>query len=53
MKQRYSKAADWDLISNIASQSEIPIIGNGDILTYIDAKKRLTESSCLATMTGR
>lgn len=53
MKQRYSKAADWDLISSIASQSETPIIGNGDILTYVDAKKRLEESSCLATMTGR
>lgn len=28
-QQRYTKAADWDCISSIASAHKVPIIGNG------------------------
>uniref|UniRef100_A0A3P8YEH7 tRNA-dihydrouridine(47) synthase [NAD(P)(+)] n=1 Tax=Esox lucius TaxID=8010 RepID=A0A3P8YEH7_ESOLU len=39
-EQRYTKSADWDYI-NTCSQlaSPIPLFGNGDILSYVDAMK--------------
>ncbi|XP_056154450.1 tRNA-dihydrouridine(47) synthase [NAD(P)(+)]-like [Lampris incognitus] len=39
-EQRYTKLADWDYI-NTCSQlaSPIPLFGNGDILSYVDAVK--------------
>ena len=56
MEQRYKKPADWVRISNVAapsSSSIAPIIGNGDILTFFEASKRIKESSCHAVMVGR
>ena len=55
---RYRKAADWDAITNVASSSGsssplVPIIGNGDILTYCEAERRLRDSGCLAALVGR
>lgn len=49
--QRYSKEADWDYIVNrvATSQSkslpEIPIIGNGDIFTFIDYQEKVENNS--------
>eukprot|EP00884_Botryococcus_braunii_P011283 jgi/Botrbrau1/20155/Bobra.0173s0056.1 len=40
------------LWAGVARDHAVPIIGNGDILTYYDARKRLAESTCLAVMTG-
>ncbi len=37
--QRYSKLADWNYIgkcNSIAQKDDIPIIGNGDILSFVD-----------------
>lgn len=47
-EQRYNKAADWPLISRVATASDIPIIGNGDILTLFEVHgcSVLTESLC-------
>jgi tRNA-dihydrouridine synthase 3 len=39
-EQRYSKAADWDLIGRVASERKIPVVGNGDILTHFEARER-------------
>ncbi len=36
MEQRYKKPADWNLISTTANAAAIPVIGNGDILTYYE-----------------
>ncbi|WKZ57947.1 MAG: tRNA-dihydrouridine synthase family protein [Bdellovibrionota bacterium] len=52
-EQRYTKAADWSLIAKIVSQSPIPIIGNGDILTWYEARDRWDSSRCAAIMIGR
>ena len=40
---RYSKPADWDLLGGVSEKysKEIPIIGNGDILTHFECEKRL------------
>lgn len=51
--QGYSGLSDWDFIKAVKSQSPLPIIGNGDILTGALAKKRLQESGCDGVMIGR
>lgn len=36
MEQRYKRAADWGLVQQAAHQLTVPIIGNGDVLTYYE-----------------
>lgn len=52
-EQRYSRAADWQRIAELVEQCRIPVIGNGDILTWYEAQDRLEQSRCIAVMTGR
>jgi len=33
---RYKKPADWELLSDLAEQHPVPLIGNGDILTHYE-----------------
>ncbi|MCB0420633.1 MAG: tRNA dihydrouridine synthase DusB [Bdellovibrionales bacterium] len=51
--QGYSGKADWDFIKEVKSQSQIPIIGNGDLTSAPLAVERLVESQCDAVMIGR
>jgi tRNA-dihydrouridine synthase 3 len=51
--QRYTKAANWDLIGEIKSRANIPIVGNGDILTWYEARDKLELSNADGAMTGR
>lgn len=38
---RYKKAADWSLLAELVQDNpELPIIGNGDILTYYETADR-------------
>lgn len=41
MQARYKKAADWDLVTRVASDNAMPVIGNGDVLTHYEAVRRL------------
>ena len=52
-EQGYSGKADWDYISQVKSESRIPIIGNGDIITAEGAFQALKRSSCDGVMIGR
>lgn len=52
-EQRYSKAADWDLVARLVEKLSIPVIGNGDILTWYEARMRKQHSGCAALMIGR
>ena len=52
-EQRYSKAADWDLIGRVASERGVPVIGNGDILTPYEARERRRQSGVRSVMLGR
>ena len=36
MEQRYKRAADWGLVQQAASHVTVPVIGNGDVLTYYE-----------------
>lgn len=52
-EQRYSRAADWDAIAQIAAERSIPVIGNGDILTWYEAHERWQKSGVASIMVGR
>ena len=51
--QGYSGKADWSIIKKVKENVSIPVIGNGDIKSYLDAKKMLRETDCDAIMIGR
>ncbi len=51
--QGYSGTADWELIRQVALESPIPIIGNGDLVTSDKAVKRVEEGYANAVMIGR
>jgi tRNA-dihydrouridine synthase 3 len=52
-EQRYSKAADWDLIGRVAAERGVPVIGNGDILTPYEARERMARSGVRSVMIAR
>jgi tRNA-dihydrouridine synthase 3 len=52
-EQRYSKAADWDLIGAVADERGVPVIGNGDILTHYEARDRMRRSGVRSVMLAR
>ena len=51
--QRYRRAADWSHVEQLAQELSIPVIGNGDIMTWRDAKMRMDASGCAGVMVGR
>ena len=58
-QQGYSKDANWETIRQAVIESKeegyghIPIIGNGDILTYYEARNRMEETGVQSVMVGR
>lgn len=52
--QMYEGQADWDIIKAVKENIKtIPIIGNGDVKSPLDAKKMLEETGVDALMIGR
>lgn len=51
--QKYSGISDWNIISEIAGLTPMPVIGSGDIESYDDACDKLKQSGCKAVMIGR
>lgn len=51
--QGYSGKADWNIIKEVKENVSIPVIGNGDIKTPLDAKNMLEQTNCDAIMIGR
>lgn len=51
--QGYSGTVDLNIIKKVKESVSIPVIGNGDIRSAIDAKKMLEETGCDAVMIGR
>lgn len=51
--QGYSGKADWNIITLVKENVNIPVIGNGDIKDIYSAKRMLEETKCDAIMIGR
>jgi len=51
--QRYRRPADWSRVAELADRLSVPVIGNGDVLSWRDALRRRDETGCAAVMIGR
>lgn len=51
--QGYSGMADWKVIKAVKQSVNIPVIGNGDVKSALDAKRMIDETGCDAVMIGR
>ncbi len=52
-EQRYTGTADWNVVKQAVESVNIPVIGNGDILTWYEAQDRLNLSGATGLMIGR
>lgn len=52
-EQRYEGTSDWSVIKDVKESVDIPVIGNGDVLSCYDAKNMITQTGCDAVMIGR
>ncbi|MFJ8248077.1 tRNA dihydrouridine synthase DusB [Peribacillus asahii] len=51
--QMYEGKANWDIIRDVKNAVNIPVIGNGDVVTPQDAKRMLDEVGVDGVMIGR
>jgi len=51
--QRYAGKADWEIIARVKESVRIPVIGNGDVKTPLDATRMIAMTGCDAVMIGR
>lgn len=51
--QMFTGAANWDEIAAVVDALEIPVIGNGDVVTAEDALRMQAHTRCAGIMIGR
>ena len=52
-EQYYHGKADWDIIRQVKEAVRIPVIGNGDVTSPMQAKAMFEETGCDGIMIGR
>lgn len=52
-EQFYLGKSDWTIIRDVKQAVKIPVIGNGDIACWADAKRMLSETGCDGVMVAR
>lgn len=52
-EQMYSGAADWSWIKAVKESVSVPVLGNGDVVDPLSAKKMMDETGCDAVLVGR
>ncbi len=52
-EQMYAPGADWDIIRQVKQAVNIPVIGNGDVVSAQAAAQLLEQTGCDAVMVGR
>ena len=51
--QQYKGSANWNYLENLAQNSPLPLIGNGDLHCPITVRKRIKKTKCSALMLAR
>lgn len=51
--QQYTGLADWNYIEHFASESKLPIIGNGDLHQPHTVRSRMLDTNCSSLMIAR
>ncbi|HHY75349.1 MAG TPA: tRNA dihydrouridine synthase DusB [Firmicutes bacterium] len=53
VSQGYSGKADWNMIEEIAKAVPVPVVGNGDVTSPLEALNILEKGPCAGVMVGR
>lgn len=51
--QQFTGKANWDEIRKLKKAVNVPVLGNGDVKTPLDAQEMLSETGCDLVMIGR
>ena len=51
--QYYSGKADWKIIKDVKEAVSIPVIGNGDVMSFADGERMMAETGCDFVMIAR